>query len=320
MRFLVAVTTLAFLTTSIPFAQAATCPVDTTPNFTDACYHEYLLYNVDQAEVDVLILPSASPYALRDATVIKEAVDNWDNGINALGSAWLASGLNIHAYTLGLDPVPADALWDPEIVVVAGEVNPVVLAGIGQQGPASICHGFPFPGLSAGLAWSDLSDVADMPAFHQHEGSPWGMLSAECDVGGRMCFALNTNFLWLPDAANRRDMYDLVGHEFGHCLGIGHVGDALDFTANSYPEDDIMSYENDGHDAGHVLCVSTLNILALEQTYGYLLGQSGYPANTAGGYVHQDPAAWSDDSCPEPTATYTDLAPVLAADPLGGIL
>src|SRR5438128_157151 len=79
-------------------------------------YHQYLLYNMDQREVDVLVLPSASPYALRDSALITQSVKAWDDGINALAPAWLGSGLNIHQYRVGLDTIPTKALWDPEIV------------------------------------------------------------------------------------------------------------------------------------------------------------------------------------------------------------
>lgn len=290
-----------------PTASAqATCPGDTTPNFTDSCYHEYVLYDVDQPEIDILILPSASPYVLRDWVILEQSVKAWDDGINNLGPAWLADGVNLRWYSVGLDPIPDEATFDPEIVIVPAEFNPVLLFGIGLEAPLYWCRNVPDP-----------RELTQMAGFQQHTDSVWGMMRAKCDDGGFTCFVINTNFLWTPDAANRRDMYDLNSHELGHCLGIGHVGDALDFTANEYPEDDIMSYETDGRDAGQVLCVSTLNILALQQVYGKLLGQSGYPMNPEGTYVHQDPADWDDDSCAEPTASSTDPTPLLEADPLG---
>jgi len=313
-RLLIACLTLALVTWSTPVS-AATCPMDTTPDFTDDCYHEYVLYNVDESEIDILILPPASPYYLRDVAILKESTQMWENGINALGPAWLGSGVNLHPYSVGLDFVPEAALWDPEIVIVTGEVNPVLLAGIGLQSPVSWCHGIPPPGLF-GVGTEDLAErLTEQPGYHQHGSS--GMLMASCSNGGRVCFVVNTNFLWTPDVHNRRDMYDLNSHELGHCLGIGHVGDAMDFKAKVYPEDDIMSYESDGHDPGHVLCVSTLNILALERVYGNLLGQSGYPAFGAGSFVHQDPVDWDDDNCPEPMAGPASLGPLLNADPLG---
>jgi hypothetical protein len=315
MRSLVIAFALAIVIPSVPAGNAqGSCPVDTTPDFTDSCYHEYLLYDVDQPEIDILILPSASPYALRDSIILEQSIQAWDDGINNLGPSWLASGLNLHWYSVGLDPIPDEALWDPEIIVIPAEFNPVLLAGIGLMAPLYWCHNIPSP-----FSLGSLPDITALPGFHQHEGSVWGMFYSQCNDGGFTCFVVNTNFLWTPDAANRRDMYDLNSHELGHCLGIGHVGDALDFKASAYPKDDIMSYASDGHDPLHVLCVSTLNILALEHTYGHLIpsAPSGYPSSSIGGFVHMHPSDWSADSCNEPTASYTDLTPVLEADPLG---
>jgi hypothetical protein len=288
-------------------------------DFFDSNYHQYILYNMDQPNIDVLILPSSSPYALRDMALMYQSVQAWDSGINTLGTGWLATGLNIHVYRVGTDTIPTQALWDPEIVIVPAEYNPVLLFGIGLEvmnnAGVHYCHGIPPP-----LAYT-AGQLAAMPGFHTHAGSGWGMVNvdttnaayANCNAGGTVCFAVNTNFLDVPNDPNRRDMYDLNSHEFGHCLGIGHVGDALDFTASTYPRDDIMSYENDGWDPGHVLCVSTLDILGLKQVYGALLGQAGYPASPADTFVTQSPSAWSTVSCAEPTAGILGVAATDAA-------
>jgi hypothetical protein len=319
--FLTTTLLLALVATCLPSAQATTC--QTTPNFTDSCYHQYILYNVDTPNVDVLILPSASPYFLRDVQLFKQSIKAWDDGINALGPTWLASGITIHAYAVGLDDIPHEALWDPEIVVVPAEYNPALLFGIGEQVPVSWCHGVPPPiEAGVGVPGSDLvgngpglaERLAALPGFHQHDGSPWGTVSTTCSNGGATCFVVNTNFLDLFTPTNRRYMYDLNSHEFGHCLGIGHVGDALDFSATTYPRDDIMSYENDGWHPNYVLCVSTLDILGLEQVYGNLLGASGYPASPAGHYISQDPTNWSTTSCSNPTATPLDTVVVTGSD------
>lgn len=304
-RSLSALLALALL---VPFTvvQAAE-PLDTVPPFTDANYHEYLLNNVDQPEVDVLILPPATPYTMRDIQVLKQGIESWETGINALAPSWLANGLNIHPYTVGMDYIPTEVLADPEIIVVSAEVNPVLLFGIGLASPIYSCHGIAAP---LSNQWEDI------PGFHQHPDSMWGTFRAECANGGYTCFVVNTNFLSTPTAGNRRDMYDLNDHEVGHCLGIGHVGDALDFSATTYPVNDIMSYETDRLDPLRVLCVSSLNILALEATYGHLLGRGG-SGNSAGGYVHMDPADYTEHVCAEPTAAPTDVDFLLDADPLG---
>ncbi|HUR64674.1 MAG TPA: hypothetical protein VM241_09355 [Candidatus Thermoplasmatota archaeon] len=315
MRIAIAAAVCCLLLSSLPASSA---------NFTDSNYHQYLLYKMDQTEVDVLIMPSTSPWALRDVQLMQSSVQKWDAGINALAPAWLANGLNIHVYRVGLDPIPHSALWDPEVVIIPAELNYAVLAGIGLEPMNTLgvyyCHGQPPP-----APLNSAQDIAALPGFHQHPGNSWGSVKVNaagrgCANGGTTCFVVNTNFLNLATAANSRDMFDLNSHEFGHCLGIGHVGDALDFTAAAYPRDDIMSYENDGWDAGHILCVSTLDILGLQQIYGYLLGQSGYPINPSGGYVMQTPSAWSATSCgPDPvfspydTTVITNAHPVLAA-------
>lgn len=260
-------------------------------DFNDSNYHEYILYDVDTPFIDVLIIPPASPYPVRDMTVIKDGIIAWDDGINNLGPSWLANGVEIRTYIVGFDVIPEEALMDPEIIVVSSEHDPVLLFGVGLQSPLIWCHNIG-PG-GGQVDWRE--ELVDSPDFHQHE-SAWGMVQVACDDGGRQCYVVNTNFLWLPDAENRRQMYDLNTHEIGHCLGIGHVGDALDFSAANYPAEDIMSYQH----GSHVHCVSTLNIKALEAVYDELLGQPGAVAS-AGTYVDMDPADYATDTCAEPT-------------------
>ena len=290
--------------TQVADAHHETTCADTTPNFTDTCYHEYLLYNMDQPDVDILIMPSASPYALRDMEIIDKSVKAWDAGINNLAQPWLANALNLHPYHVGTDVIPAGALIDPEVIIIPAEFNPVLLFGIGLEpwnfvfGTAAPCYQRASSVSDPTGAYGALQDMVNDPGFHQHGGSPWGYLTVECNGGGSMCFVINTNFWWLPDAQNARDMYDLNSHELGHCLGIGHVGDAGDFTAAAYPKDDIMSYSDDGHNPGVVLCVSTLNIRALEHIYGHmLLGGTTYPASPADRFTHMPANLWADDNC-----------------------
>lgn len=317
---------LAFAFAAAPTGIAPpTCPVDTTADFTDNCYHEYLLYNVDyEPDIEVLIMPSASPFALRDHVVIQQSIDMWDAGINALGPAWLANGINLHHYSVGIDYVPEEAWWDPEIVIIPSVVTPLSYAGIGQQIPFDVCHGLPPPTSLLGFDLPELAEaVASSPGLHRHateSGYSMGVLTTECDSGGSVCFVIYSGPIGTggtTDMGNLRDLFDLNSHELGHCLGVGHVGDALDFSAIDYPEDDIMSYENDGQNPAYVLCVSTLNIEALKQVYGDLRGQAGYSSAPAGGYAHQLPTSWSPHACTQPTITlWTDLQAVRDFDPI----
>ena len=62
----------------------------------------------------------------------------------------------------------------------------------------------------------------------------------------------------------RRDrlfaLFDLVLHESGHCLTLGHVGDGADAPWGPVPTNDIMAYSYGP--ARQNKCVSTLNVEA----------------------------------------------------------
>jgi hypothetical protein len=261
----------------LPTSSADVCRKAKGCMFWDEQHHEYILYEVDTSSIDVLVYPPATPFAaLGDIDVVAGAVEAWDAGIDALGPAWLASGVDVRTYVVGVDLIPPEALADPEIHVVTAEFNPFVLFGIGLQVPIGVC--------------AQQGGPASTVFEHSH-GDVSAVRAVQCETGGLECVALNTNFL----LGGANQLYDLVAHEVGHCLGIGHVGDALDFSAKTVPLSDIMSYAND---PDQVHCVSTLNIRAFEAVYAPLLGQpGGQPADT---YVHQAASAYDQVSCPNP--------------------
>jgi hypothetical protein len=69
------------------------------------------------------------------------------------------------------------------------------------------------------------------------------------------------------------DMYNVMGQEFGHCLGLGHVGSqgGADPTSNQkHPVHDVMNgfyAESPGNVGNHLHCVSTLDVKALEWSF-----------------------------------------------------
>jgi hypothetical protein len=170
---------------------------DTTPPFTDSNYHEYLLYDMDTTDIDAIIMPPAGPLTLRDLQLLKQSVQAWDAGIDELAPAWLRDGLDIDVYILGLDYIPPEVLWDPEIIILTAEPYPLLRTFVGAGlepigfvqsviGTAPyVCHGQPLP---------DPQAIMSNPGFHQHPGSSWGSKRQQCDNGGSTCFVVNTNW------------------------------------------------------------------------------------------------------------------------------
>ncbi len=278
--------------------------INASPLTTTSEYHEYILNDMDTGHIDVIIIPSASPWALRDISTIEDALQGWEDGIqSSLSPAWLSSGFSMDIYTLGYDDIPSDALSDPEIVVVAAEVNPFLLFGIGYGVPIGFCSAF---------------NPLDPSIWQQHTGSDWAYASAACKSGGNQCIALNTNFLHMDGpfvtingGKGERRMYDLVAHEIGHCLGIGHVGDALDFSTTIFPNKDIMSYQ---YNSNQVFCVSSLNIKSLQGVYADAIpgapSSATQPRYTGGEFVHLPVGDYSQVSCSNPD-NLNDLPPLL---------
>lgn len=270
-----------------PAAQPAVCTSASGCEFWDNNYHMYMLNDWDVPELDVIIVPSVSVNAMSDTATIEKAVDDWENAIQNNGASWLTSVFEINRYTVGFDTIPQEALADPEIFIFTAEYNPFVLFGIGFETPVHAC----------------LDGTMNLLPGHPHDGSsPLQTSQARCDDLGQTCSVVNTNFL----LGGKRRLYDLVTHEFGHCLGIGHVGDALDFDAKTAPihlngaadESDIMSYQ---HNPAKVHCVSSLNIVGINGAFARTLGRPSSEWLVGNQYVHMTPGpAYSYVPCTNP--------------------
>lgn len=245
------------------------------PKFMDDCYHMRTgLNSLDTPVIDVLIVPPASPYPERDLRVMRQAIEMWDAGIDHLardmGLDWLADGVEFNIF-LDDDEFTTHPAWDPEIIVVAS--NPVGGAGIGIDpfGLNGPCRG------ANPLASMDVWE--SLPGFDSHHDGHSGTYVETCEGGGTTCYAVNGAIDPLPGFINFFGMFDLVAHEVGHCLSIGHVGDAGDHKANNVPYPDIMSYTPQSH----TKCVSTLDVESLALRMSRFLLPAPLVANHADG-------------------------------------
>lgn len=98
-------------------------------------------------------------------------------------------------------------------------------------------------------------------------------------LGGEPCIVNNSQMF--TRSFNYADMYNVMGQEYGHCLGLGHVGSQGGVEPTSeqkHPEHDVMNgfYADPiGSPETHLHCVSNLDVKGLEYTFVKTLSGSG---------------------------------------------
>lgn len=110
-------------------------------------------------------------------------------------------------------------------------------------------------------------------------------------VSTRPCLVDNSKFF--ITSYTYADMYNINGQEYGHCLGLEHVGGGP--KGDQVIAHDVMNgtyADNPGSVGTHLHCVSNLNVKGLEQVFAGSLGQGA-----GGKTVYMDPSQYQKIRC-----------------------
>jgi hypothetical protein len=255
----------------------------------------------------------------------------WEGGIHNLarqmGLDWL-EGVDFHV-TVDTVDLTGDGggefstypIVDPEIVLVAA--NPTAGAGVGISPVQAPCTGLANP--------FDFDAWARVPGFDSHhKGSRSGTYEENCGgSGGNICFAVEAGWELEPGTVDWWSLFNMMGHEMGHCLSLGHVGDGSENLLGQgwgpTTMHDIMSYSDDLRiEAGNrpkflSKCVSTLDVELFATRMSHYLDVDGdrvigpkdvlTPNDSSSGFQVQNPAdnlyassTGSARDCPQPDA------------------
>jgi hypothetical protein len=266
----------------------------------NVCYHQRLGLNaLDTPQVDVLVLAPVAADTEREMRIMRQSVEMWEGGIHYLADQmhmpWLRDGVDFHITVQEVDENNFDPaeftspVVDPEIVVVAAHDFPVTF-GIGidpmaqplvEFGPAlqplndaqkSFQDGIPCLPVQNPFDYEEWKQV---PGFDSHHGQREGIYNEDCKggTGGNVCFAINTTLDTPPELLDSNELFDLVAHEFGHCLTLGHVGDGAEGLWGLTPTADIMAYSDDPPEG--TKCVSTLDMESFAIRMSHYLDRTG---------------------------------------------
>lgn len=266
------------------------------------CFHAKVgLNTLDSPQIDVAVLVPASPTAERDLRILRQAVEAWEGGIDYLsdemGLDWMRDGVDFHISpdVVSLaegDQVSTFPLYDPEIVVLA--TNPVGGIGIGVD-PLYLTDalgvmdedGVPCHRIENPFA---MDTWEGMPGYDGHHGDGGGIYVEDCGgAGGNVCFSVNGAIDPVPGTTDTFSLFDLVLHETGHCLTLGHVGDGAEGAWGPVPTNDIMAYSADA--PGQSKCVSTLNVEAFATRMSHYVDVDGDGAVTEHDHLHPNDVA-----------------------------
>lgn len=249
---------------------------DAPCDFWDDEYHQFVVYNVDTYEFDMVVLPPAGVTAPDYIETSRMAAQGWSDGIMEYAEPWFAEHFELNVHAVGVDIPTVDAITDPDIVVISTAA--MGLAGIGLEPKQFGCQ---------------ILGQETVEELWGHTHGPHQIFAEDCTGIGFTCFAINAGDI------DTHSLYDLIAHEIGHCLGIGHVGDALDFRARYAPVTDIMSYD---FAKEQVNCVSNMNVRTLEGVLAHLLDRPEEEHLPRGSFYHMNPLDYENVDCTNPPA------------------